>query len=299
MGVAAGVALGFHAPIAWVVVPLLAWTGALLLRPGRPLPQQIVLVMLGAGLTLTLVVEIIVLEGDIGRMNTVFKFYFQVWTLFSLSAAIALGDLVATACRQRPRLRQWWGFALLALVWGAALFPVIGGAAKMQDRMADQAPHTLDGMAYMRYAHYFDQNTNMDLAQDYDAIRWMQTHVSGTPVIVEGHTVEYRWGNRFTIYTGLPSVVGWNWHERQQRGVVDPTWVEQRVTEVADFYTTTDPQQALNFLRKYGVRYIIVGQLERAYYNGPGLDKFPQYNGTLWQRVYQKGQTTIYEVFPP
>ncbi len=299
VGVAAGVASGFHAPIAWVVVPLLAWTGALLLRPGRPLPQQIVLVMLGAGLALTLVVEIIVLEGDIARMNTVFKFYFQVWTLFSLSAAVALGDLVATACHQRPRLRQWWGFALLALVWGAALFPVIGGAAKMQDRMADQAPHTLDGMAYMRYAHYFDQNADMDLAQDYDAIRWMQTHVKGTPVIVEGHTVEYRWGNRFTIYTGLPSVVGWNWHERQQRGVVDPTWVEQRVAEIAAFYTTTDPQQALAFLRKYGVRYIIVGQLERAYYPGPGLNKFSQYDGTLWRAVYHRGETTIYEVPPP
>ncbi len=296
---AVGIAVGFHAPIAWLVVPLLAWVGALLLRPRQPLPRQIVLVLFGAGLALTLLVEIVVLAGDIARMNTVFKFYFQVWTLFSIAAAVALGDLMATACRQRPRLRKGWGVALAALVWGAALFPVLGGAAKMQDRMAPEAPHTLDGMAYMRYAHYFDANADMDLSQDYAAIRWLQQHALGTPVIVEGNTVEYRWGTRFTIYTGLPGVVGWNWHERQQRGVVDPTWVEQRVAEIAQFYTTTDPQQALAFLRKYGVRYIIVGQLERAYYPGPGLQKFAQENGILWHKVFQTGNTEIFEVWPP
>ncbi len=288
----------FHVRIAWLVVPLLAWDAALLLRPRRPLAEQIVLVMFGTGLVLTLVVELVVLQGDIARMNTVFKFYFQVWTLFSISAAVALGDLVASACYHRPRVRQWWGVTLMVLAWSAALFPIIGGAAKMQDRMAPEAPHTLDGMAYMQYAHYFDQNKDMDLAQDYAAIRWLQEHAEGTPVIVEGNTVEYRWGTRFTIYTGLPGVVGWNWHQRQQRGVVNALWVEQRVSEVHDFYMTTDIQHALDFLRKYNVRYIIVGQLERAYYPGPGLNKFSQYNGRYWFEVFRIGDTVIYEVPP-
>ncbi|NPA26880.1 MAG: hypothetical protein GXO36_04715, partial [Chloroflexi bacterium] len=42
--------------------------------------------------------------------------------------------------------------------------------------------------------------------------------------------------------------------------------------------------------------YIIVGQLERAYYPGPGLDKFDQWNGQLWDRVFQQGETAIYRV---
>ncbi|HIE03294.1 MAG TPA: ornithine carbamoyltransferase, partial [Candidatus Latescibacteria bacterium] len=45
------------------------------------------------------------------------------------------------------------------------------------------------------------------------------------------------------------------------------------------------------------VRYIIVGQLERAYYPGPGMDKFAEYNGYLWREVfgstYTSGDATL------
>ena len=68
-------------------------------------------------------------------------------------------------------------------------------------------------MTYMNYATYYDMGVVMDLSEDYRAIQWMQDNVIGSPVILEGQAYEYRWGNRFTIYTGLPGVVGWNWHK--------------------------------------------------------------------------------------
>lgn len=283
--------------IAWFVLPLAAWAGVLLLRPGISDAKRFVLFLIGTGLVLTLMVEIIVLRGDIGRMNTVFKFYLQVWTLFSIGAAASLGWLIPDLPVWRAGWRLAWQVVLVALVASAALYPLMATMAKIQDRMTSLAPHTLDGMTYMRYAEYADEWGVMDLSRDYRAIRWMQENVHGSPVIVEANLRNlYRWGSRFSIYTGLPGVVGWEWHQQQQRAVLPGNWVSDRIAEVDNFYQTTDIQQALNFLRKYSVRYIILGQQERGHYPGEGLDKFEAANGMLWKEVYRDGETVIYEV---
>jgi uncharacterized membrane protein len=191
-----------------------------------------------------------------------------------------------------------WQVVLAFLLFGALLYPLTAAQDKIDDRMSPNAPHTLDGMAYMQTSYYSDQNATFDLSQDYDAIKWMQLNVEGSPVIVEGNTVEYKWGTRFTIYTGLPGVVGWNWHERQQRGFLDDSVVWARINEIPVFYNTTDINVALNFLKQYNVKYIIVGQLEEAYYPGDGLTKFSTYDGIYWKQVFQEKETTIYEVLP-
>jgi YYY domain-containing protein len=285
--------------IAWLVLPLAAWAGLLLFRPGLPDSKRIVLFLVGTGLFLTLVVEVIVLRGDIARMNTVFKFYLQVWTLFSISAAACFGWLLLEWKEWTPSWRLAWQTGLALLAASAALYPLLGGTAKIKDRMAPQAPHTLDGMAFMQTATYDDLNRVMDLSEDYGAIRWLQENVQGSPVIVEGNMVEYHWGTRNTIYTGLPNVIGWNWHQRQQRAITVENLIENRIGEVNEFYFSTDPARVKAFLDKYGVKYIIVGQLERALYPGPGLDKFEQLDGELWREVYRDGETVIYEVMDP
>jgi len=166
---------------------------------------------------LTLVVEVIYLPGDIRRMNTVFKFYLQAWIMFALSAGVCFGWLIKSMRYWNARLLFFWQAFCYILIASALLFTVMGTADKIRDRMAPEAPHSLDGMAYMTEATYYDQGLPMELVEDYDAIRWMQENIQGSPVILEGQAYEYRWGNRYTVYTGLPGVVGWNWHQRQQR----------------------------------------------------------------------------------
>lgn len=283
--------------IAILALPLAAWAAVLIFRPGQPDEKRAVLFMVGTALTLTLLVEVTTLRGDIGRMNWVFKFYLQAWTLLSLSAAAGLIWLFpAVAMEWRPNLQKVWQVFLVLLVFGAFLFPLLGGMDKIRDRMTNQAPHTLDGMAYMAYSEYDQEGKQLELIEDYRAIRWMQENVKGSPVIVEANTPEYRWGSRFTIYTGLPGVLGWNWHQRQQRAVVPSEWVTDRVKEIGDFYSLTDKAMVVDFLQKYQVKYIVVGQLERAVYPSYGLAKFKEWDGTFWKQVYQDGQTAIYEV---
>jgi len=144
------------------------------------------------------------------------------------------------------------------------LYPLVATAEKIDDRMSAAAPNSLDGMVYMQSSTYFDEGVNMNLDEDYQAIRWIQENVSGSPVIVEANTVEYRWGSRYSIYTGLPGVVGWNWHQRQQRAVVPSTWITNRVEEVNNFYLSNNIIETKEFLAKYNVSYIVVGQLEKA-----------------------------------
>ena len=283
--------------IAWLALPMAAWAGVLLLRPGQADEKRLVLFLIGSALFMTLFVEVFVLEGDIGRMNTVFKFYMQAWVMFAISAAAALLWMLPVIM-ENWIITGWriWRFVLGMLLFSAFLFPVAAGLDKITDRISRNAPRTLDGMAYMQTSTYNDQGVEMDLRQDYLAIQWMLENVEGSPVIVEGNTPEYRWGSRFTINTGLPGVVGWNWHQRQQRSVVSSEWVTRRVDAITTFYTTSNRAVVEDFLRRYDVKYIIVGQLEQANFPGQGLLKFDKWDGDLWQSVYRQDDTVIYRV---
>jgi YYY domain-containing protein len=283
--------------IGWLAGLLGGWALVLMLRPGQSDTKRLILFMTGTALLLTLFVEMFVLVGDVGRMNTVFKFYYQAWTLFGLSAAAALIWLIpAVTTRWKASVSSIWQVVLAVLLFSAALYPITAATDKIRDRMSSETPKTLNGLEFMSTSQYFDQNVNMDLNQDYAGILWMQQNVKGSPVIVEANTVEYRWGNRYTIYTGLPGVMGWNWHQRQQRGFIDDAGIATRLNDIITFYTTSDVQTALTFLKNYHVSYIILGQMERAYYPGDGLNKFTQYNGKYWKEVFREQDTVIYEV---
>jgi uncharacterized membrane protein len=281
--------------IGWVALPLVVWAGLLILRPNMPDVKRFVLFLIGTALFITIVVEIVVVHGDIGRMNTVFKFYLQGWALLSVSAGAAFVWLLPEFRKWLPGWRGFFQGGMAVLLAGAALYTVTATTDKVSDRMAGGVPLTLDSITYMKYSQYADFGVTMNLVQDYKAIRWMQDNVQGSPVIVEANCPEYRWCTRFTIYTGLPGVLGWNWHQRQQRTQFTQD-VEDRVNQIDSFYSTSDVQAARSFLNEYNVKYIIVGQLEQAEYAGPGLDKFVQYNGKLWNSVYHDGNTSIYQV---
>jgi len=283
--------------VGWIALPIAAWAGVLLLNPSLPDSKRLVLFLIGTALFITVIVEIFVVRGDIGRANTIFKFYLQAWLMLAVSAGAALAWTLPAFFQWLPGWRAFWQTGMVFLVAGAAMFTITGVTGKIRDRWIIEAPRTLDAMTYMNYANYDIFGQRLDLSEDYRAIRWMQENVQGSPVIVEANDIEYHWGTRFTIYTGLPSVVGWNFHQRQQRAYTS-AWVEERVAAIGNFYNAIDADFTRTFLKTYNVKYIIVGQLERAQYTPEGIAKFEQYDGVYWKSVYRDGRTVIYEVMP-
>jgi uncharacterized membrane protein len=291
-------------------IPLLIGISYIILfRRDLSLLQQVTWVLFGLGIFITLFVEVFVLKGDNGRANTVFRFYNQAWFILGLATSLALIDLLTGQQKWARSTKFVWGFILGLLVLFAASYPLIATTEKMTDRWPDiqNPPHTLDGATFMlgdarslNPAIYNDDNRPLNLSHDYAAILYMQDHISGSPVIVEGHTEEYRWGSRFSIYTGLPSVVGWSWHVRQHNSLLDGAIVDKLIEEVNNFYNTADEQAAKHFLDKHQVKYIVVGDLERAYYDANGLNKFQNMvNQGVLKVVFgdnSANTTTIFEV---
>jgi len=269
----------------------------LLFRRGLGAVERLwaLLVLLGLGMTLG--VEVIVLQGDIGRMNTVFKFYLQAWMMWGVAAAAALAWMLPRVRRWRQGRMLWLGI-LAALVLFAALYPPLATSAKVRDRFDNLLGPGLDGWAYMKTAKYYDpEGEQYELKWDLEAIRWLLDNVVGSPVILEGHTPEYRWGGRYSINTGLPTVLGWNWHQRQQRAAAEDEAVWARARDVTTIYDEPNAALIEPLLRQYNVRYVVVGPLERLYYQPQGLAKFDQMvlDGTL-RVVFSNDEVTIYEV---
>lgn len=238
-------------------------------------------------------------EGDIDRLNSVFKFYLQAWTLLAIASAYIVWRMASAIIRDRAMLgkTRWvWTGCLVALILCALVFTALGSRARLGDRFDGRViPLTLDGLAYAEGATYRDERGAIDLAADLEGVRWLRENAQGSPVILEGITPLYRWGSRVSVHTGLPSVVGWDWHQQQQRWGYREM-VNDRVRNVNRFYNTTNLDEALEILRRYGVTYIYVGQVERLYYESDGLAKFETDLAPHLRPVFETDAVTIYEM---
>jgi YYY domain-containing protein len=299
---------------AMVAIPMLCICAARILDRDASLHERAAWALAAGAFALTLFVEFFTLKGDIGRMNTVFKFYAQAWLMLGVATAVVAAAGLTEPLQRRARRAvrpalgsalPRTGFALLTavVVFLAALYPVFAIPAKIADRYAPDAPAGLDGLAYMRFATRIDGPPNGErvfpLRYDYEAIRWMQANITGSPVIIEAGTggLLYRWGARFSIYTGLPAVVGWDWHQRQQRAALTDRVVLDRQVDVDQFYNTDSVDRANILLARYNIRFVVVGDLEAAYYAPAGLEKFERMAelGYL-RRAYANEGTRIYAV---
>jgi YYY domain-containing protein len=293
-----------------VAFPLLALATILILRPDLDARARFVALMIAAGLAMTMMVEVITVKDDIGRMNTVFKFYNQVWVFFAIAAAVGIARLMRPPADAQPLTenngsrrqvsggwRSVWWTILGFLIFIGLLYPVTATRAKVNDRFTMGSPSGLNGMDFLRTAVYPDNNYDQILEYDRQGIEWLRANVAGSPVIVEGNAPLYHWASRVSVYTGLPTVIGWDHHQKQQRSIVDGVIIDRRIDAVRQIYNSRSANDVLPLLHRFRVTYIFVGEVENAFYDKVGLAKFEAMTraGQL-DLVYQNERVKIYKV---
>lgn len=193
-----------------------------------------------------------------------------------------------------PKL--WWA-AFALLFFAGMLYPIFATRAKVNDRFVAGSPPSLNGMDYMDAAVYHDNNRELILKYDREAIEWLRENVDGSPVILEGNAPLYHWASRVSSYTGLPTIIGWDWHQKQQRSIIDGSIIDHRIDAVRAIYNTRDANDALTMLKRFRASYIYVGDVERTFYDAQGLAKFDaMVRAGQLELVYQNERVKIYKV---
>ena len=308
------VALGAAAAAGWIVL-------------GRR-TERLLCLLLTAGFFTTAGVEAIVVADDlIGspwyRMNTVFKFYNQVWVLLALSASALAALMIREAMRRStaspsgavPSGRQAWARAGLAIaIAGTAAslaYPALATGPRLALRFSPGTPFSsLDALAWMENGSVpvvgHPEFTEIGYEGDREAIAWLLANVEGTPVIAEASIGPYRCnGSRISAATGLPTIIGWERHQQQQRY---PETLPARVADVRALYTSEDIAEKTDILRRYNVEYVVAGELERLYPvannecsptgSAAGIAAFEAMLGSTLEIAHTSVGTTIYRVLP-
>lgn len=216
------------------------------------------------------------------RMNTIFKFYLESWSMMAIAAAAAVAALWSGEL-SLGRLRGVWRGAFVVLM-GLALFTAITGtSAVVRTNRVPTSEPTLDGMAYL-------ENTS---AYELAAFEWLNRRVAGIPVILEAHGDSYREFTRVSMNTGLPTVLGWGYHVFQRAH----SWPEinQRKADIEIAYTTQSKDDLAAILERYHVALVFVGQVERRTYNGGNLERFVEWSEVLTP-IYENEGVTIFGV---
>jgi uncharacterized membrane protein len=207
-------------------------------------------------------------------MNTMFKLYYQAWTLLAVGGGYAL-YLARTAW---PRaVTALWAVPVALLLAGSMVYPLASVYTRTDGFKAETL--TLDGL------HWWEAAFPDDLA----AARWLREQVKGVPVVLQANGGGYQHEYRIAMATGLPTVLGSDLHEWQWRGSRD--LVDPRIADVEKIYKTTDLAELRRLLDRYQVRYMVVGEVER--------NKFKLTDGDikryrqLLRPVFESGQTQV------
>jgi uncharacterized membrane protein len=200
--------------------------------------------------------------------------------------------------RGRAAPAPYLGF-LLALFFCAGKYPFLAVQSKAAQTMTNPPPGPiklrLDGLRYLD--NMPDRGIPTDFTRDDgQVVRHLWDRVRTNKIVLEAPGVEMYGGlSRISIFSGLPTLLGWEYQVGQQRSGSPAQSLMASNRALADLiYQTPDREQAGQALESLGVGYVCVGRIERRRYPAEGLAKF---DGWLPEE-FRSGDTVLYRVYP-
>jgi YYY domain-containing protein len=252
------------------------------------------LILVAIGLMLTLTPEFVYLRDNFStRMNTVFKFYYQAWLVWSIASAYAIYTLLADAEQPRPSLLTRGAFTAIAVIaiTGGMLFTIFGiySRAHVEPGRRDGAgPElTLNGARSFVRSGLITENDFLSLTC------LGELEPRDDVIVAEAVGGSYQWAfGRVATLTGLANLINWPGHQGQWRGSTFGTIAGSREGDIDRLYSDPTWSNARNTISSYGIDYIFFGSNERNEFGAAADVKFRD----NLEIICEYGDTRVYRV---
>ena len=125
------------------------------------------------------------------------------------------------------------------------------------------------------------------------AYEWLNERIGGIPVILEAYGPSYQEYTRVSMNTGLPTVLGWDYHVFQRAH--SHADIDKRKADIKMIYTSDNREQVRAALERYHVALVYVGADRTADVRRREPGTFKRWSDLLTP-VYENAGVTIFAV---
>lgn len=217
------------------------------------------------------------------RSNTVFKLTYHSWILMSILTGIAIAIAIKKLKELTFHNKYFiildivFSNVLVLMIFAKLIYPFFSFNQFYAPELSLQQTQklTLDGSIYVKY-----QNT-----ADYETIKWINKNEKKRVILVEAVGSAYSYFGRISSNTGMGNIINWETHQwtwrfKYPENVKDykellknrsinhiSDLINIRQNDVKKIYESLDIENTKELLKRYKVKYVYIGDLEKQNYN--------------------------------
>ena len=228
-------------------------------------------------------------NGEFERQNTVAKSYIQLLLLLPIATSYIMYQL-DSQLNFNKYFRYFYLTTITTLIILSSIFLFIGTSVKNDNfqhmyKTYNWHVPTLNGSYYIKEKY----------GSEYDGIQWLIKNTTKEDIVLEAEGIPYSHFGRVAAHSGVASLLNWSGSLNVLRGQYFYLISNPRTDAIKKIFTSIDKNEAKQELTLNKISYIFIGSLEKSTYSPEELSGFES-NKTLFTKVFDKGNTTIYKV---